>query len=50
MNKYDYLTEHEKRLIQYIEYVPCELSDDDIYTDNDISELEFLNDAFNVKF
>lgn len=50
VNKYDHLTKHEKRLVGYIEYVPCELSEDDIYTEDDTNELDFLNDAFNVKF
>ncbi len=50
VNKYDYLTEHEKRLIGYIEYVPSEYSDEDIYTDDDANEMDFLDDIFNVKF
>lgn len=50
VNKYDYLTEYEKRLVGYIEYVPCEHSDDDIYIDDDANEMDFLDDIFNIRF
>lgn len=50
INKYDYLTEHEKRLVGCIEYIPSEYSEDDIYSEDDTSELEFLDDIFNIRY
>lgn len=50
VNKYDYLTEHEKRLVGCIECVPYEHSEDDIYIEDDTNELDFLDDIFNIKF
>lgn len=50
VNKYDYLTEYEKRLVGYIEYIPSEYSDEDIYTDDDANELDFLENIFNIRF
>lgn len=51
VNRYDYLTEHEKRLVGCIEYIPSEHSDEDIYTeDDDANEIDFLEDLFNIRF
>lgn len=50
VNKYDYLTEHEKRLFGYIEYIPSEYSEEDIYTNDDAHEIDFLDDIFNIRY
>lgn len=50
VNRYDYLTEREKRLVGYTQYIPPEYSDEDIYIEDDTSELDFLDDIFNIKF
>lgn len=50
VNRYNYLTEDEKRLIGCVEYIPSEYSEEDIYTNDDAHEIDFLDDIFNVKF
>lgn len=50
VNRYNYLTEHEKRLVQYTTYIPSEYSDEDIYTEDDTNELDFLDDIFNIRY
>lgn len=49
MRDYDYLTEHEKRLFCYTEYVPCEYPPlEDKWYDDESIEIDALNDIFNL--
>lgn len=49
MNDYNYLTEHEKRLFGYIEYIPSEYPPIESEWNNDESiEIDALNDIFNL--
>lgn len=50
MNNYDYLTEHEKRMFGYIEYIPSEQEPiEEAWNEEDLLEIEALNEILNIK-
>lgn len=50
MNNSDYLTETEKFLFGYIEHIPSEYPPyEDIWDEEETTEIEALNDIFNLQ-